>query len=382
MNGLSNHAGAGMSAAKSALVGLIAAGSAVVSAHAAPAISGSVEASYNRNLNSPDNGAMNALHAYDKQANTFTLNNAHLVLSGSDSATGLGYDVETDFGSDAMFNKAADLSQGASSSLVDLQEAYITWGFGPKHAFGLKAGKYATYEGIEVIEGAANPTVTRGLLFTWAEPITHTGLEVSYANGPVDVHVGAINGWDQLMDLNNLPSYLAKVGLNLGNPLMLTVSGIIGPEQAGNTDNMRMSFDATALTKVIPMVDLWLQANYGMEDKAGVNNDDATWLGFGVQPLVHVNKWFGLGLRYEFLDDDKLSRVGTTSPVAKAVTAAGKVDLAMQDISVAPTVWLTQNAMVRAEYRLDIASEKVFVDSDSKPTDMQNEVAADFVLSF
>jgi hypothetical protein len=375
IKGLPNHAGVRIGAFKpAAILGAVAACFAAVPSHAAPGISGSVEASYNRNLSSPGDNAMNSLHAYDTKANTFTLNNAHLVLSGSDSATGLGYDVETDFGSDAMLNKSADPTQG-SSGIFDLQEAYITWGFGPAHAFGLKAGKYATYEGIEVVEGGANPTVTRGLLYTFAEPITHTGLELSYANGPFDVHVGAINGWDKLMETNDVPSYLAKVGFNMGDPLALTVSTIIGPEKDANTDDMRMSFDATALTKAIPMVDLWLQGNFGREDKASASGADATWFGFGVQPLIHINNWFGLGLRYEFLDDDKLTRT-------KATPDDGKVDLSLQNVSVAPTIWLTKTAMVRAEYRLDIASSKVFVDSDNKATDMQNEVSADFVLSF
>lgn len=380
INRLPKQVGMRKNAFKSAaILGAVAAGCAAISAQAMPGISGSVEASYNRNLSSPDSMASNGLHSYDAQANTFTLNNAHLVFSGSDSATGLGYDVETDFGSDAKANKSLDGSLGGPD-VIDLQEAYITWGFGPGHAWGLKAGKYVTYQGIEVVEGGSNPTITRGLLFGLAEPVSHTGLELAYATGPVDVHLGVINGWDQLMDVNTMPSYLAKVGLNMGNTLALTVSGIIGPEKKNNNDDMRTSFDATALTKVIPMVDLYLQANYGMEDKAGVGGDDATWLGFGVQPLVHVNNWFGLGLRYEFFDDDKLSRTG--SLVGGAMAAAGKTDLALQDISVAPTVWLTKSAMVRAEYRLDMASEKVFVDSDNKATDMQNEVSADFVLSF
>jgi len=379
IKGLPNHVSMGKRGLKSAAVlGAVAVGCAAIAAQAMPGISGSIEASYNRNLNSPDSMAMNGLHSYDAQANTFTLNNAHLVFSGSDSATGLGYDIETDFGSDAKANKSLDYSLGGPD-VIDLQEAYITWGFGPGHAWGLKAGKYATYEGIEVIEGGSNPTITRGLLYGLAEPVTHTGLELSYATGPVDVHLGAINGWDQLMDVNNMPSYLAKVGVNVSK-LALTVSGIIGPEKKNNNDDMRMSFDATALVKAIPMVDLNLQANYGMEDKAGMGGEDATWLGFGVQPVIHINNWFGLGLRYEFFDDDKVSRSGAAA--AAAVALAGKTDLSLQNISVAPTVWLTKTAMVRAEYRLDMASEKVFVDSDNKATDMQNEVSADFVLSF
>lgn len=367
-----NNLGAGLSALKVSALGLTIAGMSAVVASAAPTLSGSVEAGYNYNLSIPTDSMKNSLHSYDAASKTFTLNNAHIVLSGSDSASGLGYDVETDFGSDAKANKVLDPSLGGSD-VIDLQEAYLTWAFGPGKTWGLKAGKYATYQGIEVVEGGANPTVTRGLLFGLAEPVTHTGLEVSDAFGKVDVHVGLINGWDLLNDNNNMPSIVGKVGVNLGDPLALTISTIIGPEVAGNTDDSRMSFDVTGITKVIPKVDLWFQGNYGMEAKASKvkAGDDASWMGFGLQPLVHLNDWFGLGLRYEFFSDADGARTGS-----------GIKDLTVQDVSLAPTIWLTKATMVRGEFRMDFASKDIFQDKDKKAAGSQIELAADFVTNF
>ena len=42
----------------------------------------------------------------------------------------------------------------------------------------LTGGKFVTYEGIEVIEGPVNPTLTRGFLFGLAEAIGHVGFKV------------------------------------------------------------------------------------------------------------------------------------------------------------------------------------------------------------
>jgi hypothetical protein len=153
----------------------------------------------------------------------------------------------------------------------------------------------------------------------------------------------------------------------------LTVSGIIGPEVAGNSDDLRTSIDVTGVTKAIPMVDLWFQGNYGMEDKASkvTAGDDASWMGFGVQPLVHINNCFGLGLRYEFFSDPDGARTGIAMK-----------DLTVQNVSLAPTVWLTKATMVRAEFRMDFASEDIFVDSDAKAAGSQMVVAADFVTGF
>lgn len=362
-----NNAGYKVAGLSLAVVGMSA-----FAAQAAPNISGSVEVSANRNWATPDDTISNVFHSYDARANSFVLNNAHLAVTGADSATGLGYAVQTDFGSDAMVDNSLSAGQGPADDF-DLREAYMTWGFGPNHSWGLKAGKYVTYEGIEVIDGGANPTISRGLLFGLAEPLTHTGVELNMASGPLDVHVGVLNGWDQMLDANAVPSYLAKLGYNMGDPLAVSLSAIVGPE-TGDTDNLRMSFDLTAVTKALPMTDLWLQANYGME-QASVG-DDASWLGLGVQPLVHFNDWFGLGLRYEFFMDDQLSRVGAAGNVGT------NTDLTLQDVTVAPTIWLTQSAMVRAEFRMDMASEDVFMDADNAPTGTQLTSAVDFVLGF
>lgn len=341
-----------------------------------PNLAGFVELSYNRNLSiDPESTNVNAFHSYDFLANTYLLNNAHLALSGMDSGTGLGYAVEMDIGQDGALNSTFDfrLVPPLTPSFFSLQEAYGTYAFGPGKAWGLKAGKYATYEGIEVVEGGANPTVTRGFLFGLAEPVTQTGLEINYTASIWDLHLGAVNGWDVMFDNNWMPTFLGKLGLNLGNPLALTVSTLIGPEQNNNVDNMRMSFDATAVNKSLPMTDLWLQVNYGMEDNVtvGTVTDDATWYGVGVQPLVHINDMFAVGLRYEYFSDPEGAR-----------TATGVEDLALQNVTVAPTCWLTKNLMTRAEFRMDFANEDVFVDTDNEPSGSQIEVAADLIASF
>ncbi len=355
-----------------AAAGLAIVGLAALTVSAGTSITGSLEAGYNYNLSIPSDSNKNVLHSYDGMSKTFTLNNAHLVFSGSDSATGLGYTVETDIGSDAKFNRSLDASLGAAD-IFDLQEGYITWAFGPGRTWTLKAGKYVTYQGIEVVEGGSNPTVTRGLLFGLAEPVSHTGLDISNTMGIFDVHAAVVNGCDLFIDNNTMPSLVGKVGINLGNPLALTISTMWGPEKAGNIDDKRFTLDATGVTKVIPMVDLWFQGLYGMEDKASLvtTGEDNSWMGFGLQPLVHLNNWFGLGLRYEFFSDVAGSR--TSIPVK---------DLTLQNISLAPTIWLTNTTMVRGEFRMDFASKDIYLDGDAKAAGSQMEIAADFVTGF
>jgi len=58
------------------------------------------------------------------------------------------------------------------------------------------AGKFVTSEGIEVIEGNQDYTVTRGFLFGLAEPYTTTGVKADYQfTKQLDLMLGVVNGW-------------------------------------------------------------------------------------------------------------------------------------------------------------------------------------------
>jgi len=334
-------------------------------AYAAPTITGYVDGSYNYNLDADAVG--NLGDAYMGQTRTFNLNDAHLSIVGSDSATAVGYDIETDFGSDAQVNEPHVVV-----GLFDVQQAFLTYAFGPGRAWGLKAGKYDTYEGIEVTASGSNPTISRGLLFTIAEPISHTGFEINYTQGMVDAHIGLVNGWDQITDLNSTPTLLGKVGLNWGDPLVLSISGLYGEEPITPvTRGMVTSLDLTGLTNSIKMVNLNFQANYGMQAHASALSagKTATWYGAGVQPLIHITSMFGAGLRYEYFDDLDAYKTGAKQ--------------ALNDISLVPTVWVNKYLTFRAEYRIDISNKDAFTKNGVANTAKDQQiVSGDMIATF
>jgi hypothetical protein len=329
-----------------------------------PKINGFIDFTYNRNLSAGKRAMTNLHHSFDAQANSFLLNAAHLAATGA-SGDNLSYTVEVDMGTDAAATNSGGLGAGDE---MDLQEAYMVYRC-PSSKLGFKAGKFASYQGIEVIESGANPTVTRGLLFGLAEAYTHTGIAATYQlSSAVDLNAGLINGWDLFVDNNTRPTGVFKLGYSGGDKLALTLSGYLGPEKAGNTDDTRLSLDATGITKSVKKLDLWFQGNYGKEAKAALDGGDAAWLGFGLQPLYHLSDTFCLGARYEYFKDSDGARTGQVQ--------------ALQNISVAPAYCLTKNLMSRAEVRMDMSDEKVFADSDGKPTDGQLQVTAELIYSF
>lgn len=314
----------------------------------APTITGFIDGTYNYNLMDP-NGGLTPFHSYTAPHNTFLLNSAHLAIGGHDDA--VTYNIEIDAGTDAALNSFA-----YGGSLFDIQEAWVHY-VHPESKAGLKAGKFVTYNGIEVVENTANPTISRGFLFGLAEPVSHIGAVGTYQiNDQLDVAAGMISGWDLLVDNNNLKTIIAKLGYT-SDQLGLTVSAYAGPEQAGNNDDWRTTLDATAVIK-LDKLDLWIQGNFGRES---FGDTDAMWFGAGVQPVFRLNELLSLGARAEVFIDGDGARTGV--PLPDGVT--------LINVSVAPAYLIADNLTLRAELRVDVATEDVYNDRAGDPTGMQ-----------
>lgn len=307
-----------------------------------PNFSGYVEATYNYNF---AQGSENSLRSYDLKANQIALNNVHIVASGASSEK-LSYTAEFDFGTDAAVHGLLhQASLGSGPVAVDVQEAYFSYVFSDKFSF--TGGKFVTFQGIEIIEGPANPTISRGYLYGLAEAFTHVGGYVSYAaSEQVELRLGIINGWDLLVDNNTDKSIISRVGVDLGDPLAFGISFYAGVEQ-DNSNDARNSIDLTGVTNIIPGVVLNFQGNYGTEKIGGT---DATWYGFGIQPVIALSDIVDLGLRAEYFSDEDGARAGVT-------------DLSAFNFTVVPTVKY-DGLTYRFEYRFDNANNEVFLKED------------------
>lgn len=344
-----------------------------------PKITGYINSTYNQNLNSPASqttvlGAPltatpgNNLSYYATKANTFQMNAAHLAFTGSPS-DGIGYVVEVDAGSDAQVNTSAN---SGTPDDFDIQEAYLTYKC-PMTGINLKFGKFVTLEGIEVVESPANYTISRGLLFGLAEPVTQTGFLLSH-DLPIkglELRAGLANGWDQLSDINEGKTVFGGLGINYGDVATGGLSVYHGPEQASDRGDNRTSVDLTIFTKPFSKLTLGLQGNWGEEQFSGTFAGLDTWSGFGIQPLYQVTDKFSLGGRWEYMDNKDGSRFGTGT--------GGNVS----NFTITPTFKHTENITFRAEYRVDMANKKFF-ESDSGTFDKKNasQIFGEFIYSF
>lgn len=295
----------------------------------APKISGHIDTTYNYDFNRPP--ANTNLRSFGRHDN-FLLNAAQVNIEGSKD--GIGYYAELAFGDDPMVYNAN------AGDAVNLQEAFLTYKWTAVPLM-VKAGKFVTFQGIEVIESHLNPTVTRGYLFGLAEPYDHVGAVVGYEFPKyVDIWLGAVNGWDRDRDNNMGKTFVWKLGIKVNEKFWGSFQGYYGAEQTGNALNQRTSFDTVWYLKPMEMLTLAWQINAGGEQNVpGTGASYSHWYGFGLQPTVKFNDTWSLGARYEWFQD--------------LTGVQGFNRLVAQNFTVTPTVNLTENLMFRLDLRHD-----------------------------
>jgi len=346
-----------------------------------PKFSGYFEPTYNFNFNRPPSLTQRG-RSFDTQTNTFALNAFQLQATGG-LGDSCGYVGKLLLGTDANVIKdangpaAAAGTQGSGSGTdAEIEEGYLWYKAPIGSGLTITAGKFVTFEGIEVIEGKDDYTISRGYLFGLAEPFTHTGIKADYQFiKQVDLAMGVVNGWDSLTDHNRGKTFIGRLGINLGDPFSGGISWTYGAEKnvfatgfanQPSQDDKRTSLDATFATTFNKWVTLAYQANYGEEANAnafpeGTNpvnppfTSYATWFGFALEPKVTLTDKFWIGGRYEYFEDKDGARTGP----AFARTNA------LQNVTIAPAYKLTDAVTFQTELRYDWGNQPYFEQKDA-----------------
>jgi len=105
-------------------------------------------------------------------------------------------------------------------------------------------GKFATYNGAEVIEARDSANYSRSFLFNYAVPFTHTGLMVGYTfSSALNANLYLMNGWDDAIDNNKGKTGGLSIGVTPIEQMAMTFNLTYGPEQNNNASNDRFLFD-------------------------------------------------------------------------------------------------------------------------------------------
>jgi hypothetical protein len=253
-------------------------------------VHGLVDAGYEHNFNQP-NGNANLYRAWDEDGFQLTQGNLHIERDGM-----VGFVTDINFGQVA--NSISSVTHysnvaGVGNQWVDPTQYYLTYTAPIGSGISLQAGRFVTLLGAEVIPVYNNQNFneSRGLLFTLAEPLTHTGIRASYTfNDYVAATVGLNNGWDDPAAVNNGgPNYEWQLALNTKDKsLSLVVNGIWGPNLIGKSDSNVVAIDPIAAWKpsFIPKLTLEFEYLYGSESGPAIYGHSESWQG-GAQYLVY-----------------------------------------------------------------------------------------------
>jgi hypothetical protein len=337
-------------------------------------LSGFVDIGYTKNFNDPRNGPLtNPGRMFDTTSNGFLFNMGEVMLEKVASADSPGgFRMKLGVGKDAGF--LASTENLGTSAQFDIVEGYVEYLAPVGNGIDFKAGKMATLAGYEVIESKDNWSYSRSLLFTWAIPLTHTGVRATYAFvDQVSLTLGYVNGWNMISDNNNGKTFEGQLNLNPTSWFNAIVNSYYGPELGtGNTTNtsgaQRYVVDICA-TATVSTWKFGLNYDSGHDDQAAAGAPDS-WSGIAGYVKDQVVRWYAPSLRVEQFRDSKGAVTAFVPSVNGApantgftignqgAVPAGAIKL--WEVTFSNEFKINDNLLFRAEYRHDQADKRVF----------------------
>ena len=310
-----------------------------------------LQGGYTYNFADPDS-QVNDLRVFDNKANSFTLDLAQIVFTKDAPVGGVGYRLKLSAGETAKLIHSSGL--GDSDDPFDLTEAYISYVAPLGNGLKFQFGKFVTMHGAELIEAKDNMNYSRGLLFNYAIPFTHTGLMVGYpVSDKVSANFYVVNGWDNFNDEGSSKTLALNVTVNPAELFSASINLINGREQdlqSGVRSNRFLS-DAVITVKPVKNLTFVLNADYAIQAHSAPDGKDAKWYGVAGYAKYDFCSVFSTTLRAEYFKDPEGARTLTPQNA--------------KEITLTPEFRVAKDLIVRPEYRHDWSNEKVF-DSNSK----------------
>ena len=328
-----------------------------------------IENSYVWNLGHTGRHDVNEFRLYDFDAG-YSFNMAEFSIKKDPSDRyPFGYGVVLTAGLDAQKNHAIGIFRDKddnfpfrNTSYFDLQEAYASYKIPVGSGLTLKAGKFVTLLGYEVIESPNNLNFSRSFLFTLAIPLTHVGALASYAvTDWLSITAGPVVGWDIADDNNKSMSWTGQIAVAPMKDLTTNLNWISGKEYSfdgsGELRNggVRTVLDFVTTYTGIKNVTLGANVDYGWEYNEGFlkslgtrRDADAQFWGFAGYAAYDWTDKLRTAFRGEYFRDPQGAR-----------TATG-INVALWEMTATLQYKIWRGLVGRLEYRHDQADEKIF----------------------
>ncbi|MBI5641612.1 MAG: porin [Nitrospirae bacterium] len=314
-----------------------------------------VQGGYTYNFKDPDS-QQNELRVFDHKANSFTVDLAQLVFVKDAPTGGIGYKLKLSAGETAKFIHAAGL--GTSDDTLDLTEAFIDYVAPLGNGLKLRLGKFVTMHGAEVIEAKDNMNYSRGLLFNFAIPFTHTGFMASYPfSDKVTGSLYVVNGWDNFDDEGSSKTLGLSASVVPSEQVSLILNLMNGrePDLATGIRSTRFLADFVGTVKPVKDLTVVINADYATQKDSAPDGGDAKWYGIAGYAKYDFSDLFSATIRAEYFKDEDGVRTGTAQKV--------------KGITITPEFRIAKAIIVRPEFRHDWSDKKVFDSGNEKNQD-------------
>ena len=289
------------------------------------------------------------MRQFDTDNNNFNINAVKIALEKAlpdKNEWAAGFRIDTIYGEDAKYLNDTAINGATNTSGLALEQAMVKFRVPVGNGLDFYVGKFVTFLGYEVIESPANLNFSRGLLFTNAIPLTHTGAYADYKfNDMFEAKLGIVDGWNNstsssigngnLTGTNDSSSFgkaiTGQLTINApGKNANITQSFIYSPEGEpgvvgedngpvvvydiwGNWNptfvkdsalllgfNIDLGYNGASGTPALPST---APAGFAATTPAGIY-DTNTWYGVALYAQYKFTKVFSLAGRLEYLHED------------------------------------------------------------------------------
>lgn len=371
-------------------------------------ISGYLDSYYLTAFNKPKSGNLLGVdqlagRAFDRLPDQFALGLVQVKLGYSNRKSDVVVDLT--FGPNAEMGNFGNTTGAFNSyrpqspygaalygTSAAIKQAYFTYRATPKLSFTV--GQFGTHIGYEVIDAPLNYHYSLSNLFNNG-PFYHVGLKTAYAfNDHTSLMVGVVNNWDNLTDDNKDKSFISQFSFKPLSTWTVYLNYIGGsrddtylnsqvasgalPAVFGNYN--RQLFDLTTTYQVTPKFFLGLNAAYGRYNFAAAPTAETSlcaakfgsttpdWGGVALYTNYAFNDVVGLGVRYEYFEDQHEVRYLQTRN--QSVTVTAPINLAANKLVVKP------------EFRFDTSPAKYYENSLGQGVNTQTTLGVAFIYKY
>ena len=225
-----------------------------------------IDGSYGYNFNRPV-GRVNLLRAYDVTSNSFSLNQASLVVERApEVAAGRRFGARLDL----QFGQATETLQGSAVNEPRPQvyrpvfQAYGTYVFPVGNGLTVDFGKWSSAMGIENNYTKDQINYSRSYFFDFL-PFYHMGVRATYQfNNLVTLTYAVVNGTQQTEDFNGFKSQMMFLTLHPAKTVSWNINYHGGQEQRDTVPVLNPGFPSgptqpgLPVTPVVPTPNGWL----------------------------------------------------------------------------------------------------------------------------